>query len=172
MPWWVVLILVLAVITGVIMVIVKNLNHKRKLKDYERQLKLVPLLIHLPPSTDDIEKGGRDERDVNDEAISSATVMYNIIASTIKKKSMKTKLYGQRYFSFDIITVGKFVKYYAMVPAVLEETVKNAIVSSYPTARLEEADEEIIFKEGMTAANIAGGEFELKKRVCLSNRNL
>lgn len=163
MPWWVVLILVLAVITGVIMVIVKNLNHKRKLKDYERQLKLVPLLIHLPPSTDDIEKGGRDERDVNDEAISSATVMYNIIASTIKKKSMKTKLYGQRYFSFDIITVGKFVKYYAMVPAVLEETVKNAIVSSYPTARLEEADEEIIFKEGMTAANIAGGEFELKK---------
>ena len=164
MPWWVVLILVLAVITGVIVVIVKNLNHKRKLKDYERQLKLVPLLIHLPPSTDDIEKGGRDERDVNDEAISSATVMYNIIASTIKKKSMKTKLYGQRYFSFDIITVGKFVKYYAMVPAVLEETVKNAIVSSYPTARLEEADEEIIFKEGMTAAaNIAGGEFELKK---------
>ena len=163
MPWWVVLILVLAVITGVIMVIVKNLNHKRKLKDYERQLKLVPLLIHLPPSTDDIEKGGRDERDVNDEAISSATVMYNIIASTVKKKSMKTKLYGQRYFSFDIITVGKFVKYYAMVPAVLEETVKNAIVSSYPTARLEEADEEIIFKEGMTAANIAGGEFELKK---------
>ena len=91
MPWWVVLILVLAVITGVIMVIVKNLNHKRKLKDYERQLKLVPLLIHLPPSTDDIEKGGRDERDVNDEAISSATVMYNIIASTIKKKSMKTR---------------------------------------------------------------------------------
>lgn len=163
MPWWVVLILVLAVITGVIVVIVKNLNHKRKLKDYERQLKLVPLLIHLPPSTDDIEKGGRDERDVNDEAISSATVMYNIIASTVKKKSMKTKLYGQRYFSFDIITVGKFVKYYAMVPAVLEETVKNAIVSSYPTARLEEADEEIIFKEGMTAANIAGGEFELKK---------
>ena len=160
---WVVLLLVLAVITAVIVAIVKNLNHKRKLKDYERQLKLVPLLIHLPPSTDDIEGGGRDERDVNDEAISAATVMYSIIASTLKKKGFDTKLYGQRYFSFDIITVGKFVKYYAMVPAVLEETVKQAIVSSYPTARLEEADEEIIFKDGMTTANIAGGEFELKK---------
>ena len=160
---WVVLLLVLAVITGVIVIIVKNLNHKRKLKDYERQLKLVPLLIHLPPSTDDIEGGSRDERDVNDEAISAATVMYSIIASTLKKKGFDTRLYGQRYFSFDIITVGKFVKYYAMVPAVLEETVKQAIVSSYPTARLEESDEEVIFGDGMTAANIAGGEFELKK---------
>lgn len=160
---WVVLILVLAAITAVIVVIVKNLNHKRKLKDYERQLKLVPLLIHLPPSTDDIDGGSRDERDVNDEAISAATVMYSIIASTLKKKGFDVKLYGQRYFSFDIITVGKFVKYYAVVPAVLEETVKQAIVSSYPTARLEEADEEIIFEKGMTAANIAGGEFELKK---------
>ncbi|MBQ2637510.1 ATP-binding protein, partial [Candidatus Saccharibacteria bacterium] len=142
---------------------VNNLNHKRKLKDYERQLKLVPLLIHLPPSTDDIEVGGRDERDVNEEAISSATVMYSIIASTLKKKGFDTALYGQRYFSLDIVTVEGFVKYYAVVPAVLEETIKQAIVSSYPTARLEEADEEIIFKDGMTAENIAGGEFELKK---------
>ena len=163
MPGVSILILLLGVITGVIIFMVKNLNHKRKLKDYERQLKLVPLLIHLPPTTDDIEGGSRDERDVNDEAISAATVMYSIIASTIKKKGLGVRLYGQRYFSFDIITVGKLVKYYAVVPAVLEETVKQAIVSSYPTARLEEADEEIIFSEGMTAGNIAGGEFELKK---------
>ena len=163
LPNVVLLILLFSVITGVIVLIVKKLNHKRKLKDYERQLKMVPLLIHLPPSTDDIEGGSRDERDVNDEAISAATVMYSIIASTIKKKGLDVKLYGQRYFSFDIITVGKFVKYYAVVPSVLVETVKQAIVSSYPTARLEEAEEEIIFSEGMTAANIAGGEFELKK---------
>ena len=164
MPWWVVLLLGTVIIAiFVIAVIVKTFNHKRKLKDYERQLKLVPLLIHLPPSTDDIEVGGRDERDVNEEAISAATVMYSIIASTIKKKGYDTKLYGQRYFSFDIVASSKFIKYYAMVPAVLEETVKQAIVSSYPTARLEESDQEIIFKDGVTAANIAGGEFELKK---------
>ena len=118
MSGWVVLILLFIILSVVIMVIVKNLNHKRKLKDYERQLKLVPLLIHLPPSTDDIEVGGRDERDVNEEAISSATVMYSIIASTLKKKSLDTAIYGQRYFSFDIVTVEGFVKYYAVVPAV------------------------------------------------------
>lgn len=163
MPNAVIFVSVLLVIGLVILFVVKNFKHKLKLKNYERQLKLVPLLIHLPPSTDDIEVGGRDERDINDEAISAATIMYSIIASTIKKNNFNTKLYGQRYFSFDIIAVGKFIKYYAVVPAVLEETVKQAIVSSYPTARLEEADQEIIFRDGATAATVAGGEFELKK---------
>ncbi|MBQ6486532.1 ATP-binding protein [Candidatus Saccharibacteria bacterium] len=163
MSFWVVFLLFVLVVTGAIVFMVKKINYKQKLKDYERQLKLVPLLIHLPPSTDDIEVGGRDERDVNEEAISAATVMYSIIASTLKEKGIDTKIYGQRYFSFDIITVDGFVKYYAVVPAVLEETVKQAIVSSYPTARLEEADQEIIFKEGMDASVVAGGEFELKK---------
>lgn len=157
------LVLVSVIIIAVVIFLVKDIKHKRKLKGYERQLKLVPLLIHLPPETDDIEKGGRDERDVNNEAISAATVMYSIIASTIKKKSLESKIYGQRYFSFDIIATDGFVKYYAVVPAVLEETVKQAISSSYPTARLEEADEEVIFKDGATKDTIAGGEFIFKK---------
>ena len=37
---------------------------KRERKNYERALKMVPMLIHLPPSTDDIQTGGRDERDL------------------------------------------------------------------------------------------------------------
>ena len=33
----------------------------REAKNYERGLKMVPLLIHLPPSSDDLENnGGRD----------------------------------------------------------------------------------------------------------------
>ena len=163
MPLWVVLLLILVVLAGVVVVMVKIINHKRKLKDYERELKLIPLLIHLPPQVDDIEIGSRDERDVINEAVSGATVMYSIMSSTLKKANLNTKLYGQRYFSFDIIAVDGLIKYYAVVPAVLEETVKQAVVSSYPTARLEEADLEIIFKENSNAANVAGGDFELKK---------
>jgi len=72
---------------------VKILAKKRKAKEYERSLKLIPLLIHLPPATDDIQGGGRDERDVNEEAISQSTIMYSIIASTLKKESFNTKLY-------------------------------------------------------------------------------
>ena len=33
----------------------------REAKNYERGLKMVPFLIHLPPPGDDIDSGGRDE---------------------------------------------------------------------------------------------------------------
>ncbi len=77
----------------------------REAKNYERGLKMVPLLIHLPPSSDDIDQGGRDERDVTEEAISQAQVMYNIISSTATK-GFKSKIYGQRHISLEIISAG------------------------------------------------------------------
>ncbi|TWP14447.1 hypothetical protein EUA77_00625, partial [TM7 phylum sp. oral taxon 351] len=58
------------IIIAAIFVVIKMLKQKRKAKEFERALKMIPMLIHLPPSTDDIQGGGRDERDVNDEAIS------------------------------------------------------------------------------------------------------
>ena len=90
---------------------------------------------------------------------------------------MKTHVYGQKYFSFEIVAVDGFVKYYAVVPAVLTETVKQAILTSYPTARLEETEVENIFsRDGMddsggtedqyNAENfVAGGELVMKKEV-------
>lgn len=59
----------------------------------------MPLLIHLPPSSDDVEAKGRDARDIADENISKAQVLYNIIASTAQK-GFKSKFYGQRHISF------------------------------------------------------------------------
>src|SRR5215831_14627675 len=70
----------------------------REKKNYERALKLVPLLIHLPPMSEDIEAPGRDVRDITDENISKAQIIYNIIASTLQK-GFKSKLHGQRHFS-------------------------------------------------------------------------
>src|SRR5574344_403574 len=162
--WWVVIGIFLALIV-VIVLIVKYFNNKRKGKDYERSLKMIPLLIHLPPETSDIERGGRDERDITNEIISQATVMYSIIAGTIAKKSIKTRLYGQKAFSFEIVAKDGLIKYYAVVPAVLTETVRQAIQSSYPTARVEEEEIESIFADGSTASQIAGGELEMKKDV-------
>ena len=165
------------IITAAIFVVIRILKQKRKAKEFERALKMIPMLIHLPPSTDDIQGGGRDERDINDEAISQATIMYTIISSTLKKAGMKTHVYGQKYFSFEIVAVDGFVKYYAVVPAVLTETVKQAILTSYPTARLEETEVENIFsRDGMddsegtgnqyNAENfISGGELVMKKEV-------
>ena len=134
----------------------------REAKNYERGLKMVPIRIHLPPPSDDLETGGRDERDVVDEVLSEAQTMYNIIASTAMK-GFKTRLYGQRHISFEIVASDGLVRYYVVVPAVLTETIKQAISAAYPAARLEEVEMENIFSQQGKMQGVIGGEFELKK---------
>ncbi|MBR3229103.1 DUF87 domain-containing protein [Candidatus Saccharibacteria bacterium] len=160
--WVVVLIIVVALVLLVAIVFGAKISKMRKAKRYERGLKMVPLLIHLPPTTDDIEGGGRDKRDIANESVSKAQVMYSILSSTITK-GFKTKLYGQRHFSFEIIAKDGLIRYYAVVPAVLVETVKQAIQSSYPTVRIEEKLEENIFRGGNGVNAVAGAELTLNK---------
>lgn len=131
-------------------------------KNYERGMQMVPLLIHLPPAGDDTDGGGRDVRDVVDENISKAQIIYNIIASTAQK-GFKHRWYGQRHFSFEIVGVKGFVYLYAGVPVDMIDVVKQAIVSAYPSARLEEASEHNIFNEVGKLSGTVGGELNLKE---------
>lgn len=134
----------------------------REQKNFERGLKMVPLLIHLPPSSEDTEANGRDTRDLIDENISKAQILYNIVASTVQK-GFKSKFYGQRHFSFEIVGTHGFVHFYAAVPVALVEVVKQAIVSAYPAARLEEVAEHNIFSPVGKISGTAGGELTLKE---------
>lgn len=134
----------------------------REAKNYERGLKMVPMVIHLPPSSDDLQGGGRDERDVTEEVLSQAQVMYNIIASTAVK-GFKSKIYGQRHLSFEIVAREGLVYYYTVVPVVLVEVIRQAIAAAYPSARLEEVEEHTIFSEVGKMSGTIGGEFTLKK---------
>ncbi len=134
----------------------------REKKNYERALKLVPLLIHLPPMSEDIQSNGRDTRDLVDENISKGQVIYNIIASTYQK-GLKNKLYGQRHFSFEIVGNQGLVYFYAVVPLVLVDVVKQAIISAYTTAQIEEVAEHNIFNKVGKINSVLGGEFVLKK---------
>ena len=163
MPSWVVILIIIgAFVVLAATLFSAKIAKLRKSKRYERGLKMVSLLIHLPPPTDDIESSGRDKRDIALEAISKSQVLYSILASTITK-GFKTKIYGQRHFSFEIIAKDGFIRYYAIVPAVLTETVKQAIQSAYPTARIEEKREENIFAPRGTVDTIAGAELTLNK---------
>ncbi len=164
--WVVIIITVVALIILASIIFASRVSKLRKAKKYERGLKMVSLLIHLPPTTDDIEAGSRDKRDITNEVISKADVMYSILASTITK-GFKAKLYGQRHFSFEIIAKDGFIRYYAIVPAVLTETVKQAIQSAYPTARIEEKREENIFAPDSSIYTIAGAELSLNKEYYL-----
>jgi hypothetical protein len=134
----------------------------REQKNFERGLKMVPLLIHLPPQSEDTDASGRDVRDLVDENISKAQILYNIIASTMQK-GFKSKFYGQRHFSFEIVGSKGFVHFYAAVPIALVEVVKQAIVSAYPAARLEEVAEHNIFSPVGKISGTTGGELTLKE---------
>lgn len=134
----------------------------REAKNYERGLKMVPILIHLPPASEDVTSEGRDKRDLTEEVLSQAQVMYNIIASTATK-GFKSKLYGQRHLSFEIIAREGLVYYYAVVPTVLTDVVRQAIAAAYPSARLEEVVEHNVFSAVGKASGTIGGEFTLKK---------
>ncbi len=134
----------------------------REQKNIERGLKMVPLLIQLPPSSDDTDGGGRDARDVVDENISKAQILYNIINSTVQK-GLKSQFYGQRHFSFEIVGYNGFVKFYASVPVSLVDVVQQAIVSAYPSARLEEVAEHNIFSPVGKITGTTGGELTLKE---------
>ena len=160
--WVVILISVVMILIIGFAVGFSVLSKKRNAKKYERGLKMVPMLIHLPPTTDDIQQGGRDERDVTNEAISQAQVMYSILSSTLKK-GMSSNIYGQRHFSFEITAKDGFIKYYAVVPAVLTETVRQAVQAAYPTARVEEAKSVNIFSTVGGMNGVSGAEMGLKK---------
>lgn len=154
------------VFIGTALILIIFMQYKKTLreaKNYERGLKMVPMFIHLPPLSDDIERGSRDERDLTEEVLSEAQVMYNIIASTATK-GFKSKIYGQRHISFEIVAKGGLVHYYTVVPIVLVDVVKQAIAAAYPSARLEEVSEHNIFNEAGKMSGVIGGEFTLKKK--------
>jgi hypothetical protein len=157
------LVLLLAIASVVGPVIYMQMRTRaRELKNYERGLKMIPLLIHLPPSSDDTDVGARDVRDVTDETISKAQIIYNIIASTLQK-GFKAHYYGQRHFSFEIVGTHGFVYFYAIVPLSLSDVVKQAVVSAYPAARMEEVTEHNIFSKVGKLSGTAGGELTLKE---------
>jgi hypothetical protein len=163
-----VLFLVLSVIAFTILAVggLAVYYHMKKMyreqKNYERGLKMVPMLIHLPPPSTDTEVGSRDERDVTDETISRAETLYNIIASTTQK-GFKSKFYGQRHIAFEIVAHNGFINLYASVPVALIEVVEQAITSAYPTAQLEQVQEHNIFNEVGKTNGTVGGELTLKE---------
>ena len=134
----------------------------REAKNYERGLKMVSLIIHLPPSSADIEIGTRDVRDVTEETISKAQILYNIISSTATK-GFKSKFYGQRHISFEIVATKGLIHYYAAVPVAMVSVVRQAVVSAYPSATLEEVEEHNIFSPVGKISGTIGGELVLKE---------
>jgi len=134
--------------------------HERQ--KYERGLELIPLLIHLPPISEDIDGNGRDVRDLTDENISKAQIIYNIIASTMET-SFKNRYSGQRHFGFEIVGARGFVRLYALAPIDMVGVIEQSLTSAYPSTRLERVSEYNIFNEVGGINAVIGGQMNLKK---------
>jgi hypothetical protein len=156
-------IVVLLVIAGILgFVFMQYRKILREAKNYERGLKMIPLYIHIPPAGDDLEGNGRDERDITEEVLSQAQVMYNIIAST-STKGFKSRIYGQRHVSFEVVAHEGLVHYYVVAPVNMVDVITQAVAAAYPSARLEEVSERNIFNPAGKMSGTIGGEFTLKK---------
>lgn len=129
----------------------------RKSKDVERSLKMVPLLVKIPPQ----EVGSdRDVREVIKENISKAEGIFRLLSGISTKRS---QIYGQRYVSFEIIADGKQIFFYVAVPASLVTAVKKALASGYPGVQIEQKEDVNFFSKTSKISGVAGGELELKK---------
>ena len=143
------------------MAVFANKNKLRRAKAIERGLKMVPILIHLPPPSSDTAAGNRDVREVMREKTAQAEVLYNLIAGTATE-GFQSNFYGQRHIAMELVASGGVVHFYAAVPVALVSVVKKAVLTAYPGARLEEVEDHNIFnQEGRLAATM-GGEMVLR----------
>lgn len=156
------LIFLIVLIATVSTLFYLHTNKIREAKNYERGLKMVTLQIHLPPPSEDLDVGQRDNRDINEESIHKSQVMYNIISS-ISTKGLKAKLYGQKHLSLEIVASKGVIKYYVAVPFPLIGVIEQAVTSAYPSSRVEEMGPHNIFNEVGKMTGTIGGEFSLKK---------
>ncbi len=158
--FWLIIIAAVAV-TGPVLFI-KLRKNKQEIVDYERGIEMVPVLIHLPPTSEDTELNGRDVRDIVDENISKAQIIYNIIASTTQK-NFKNRWFGQRSFGFEVVGTRGFVYLYAAVPADMIDVLRQAVTSAYPSTRLEVTQDHNIFNESGGFGGVVGGELNLRE---------
>ncbi|MFI5240668.1 MAG: hypothetical protein ACHQUB_03090 [Candidatus Saccharimonadia bacterium] len=133
----------------------------RRAKSIERGLKMVPLLIHLPPPSSDTESNGRDIREVMREKISQAEVMYNLMAGTTTT-GFKSDFYGQRHIALELIANKGLIHFYAAVPVNLVSVIQTALLTAYPGAKIEEAEDHNVFNPLGKLAGTVGGELILK----------
>ena len=153
-------IVVLASAFVAFLLVRKRQRHNLNLR---RGLSMVLLRIHLPPVSEDVDTKSRDGREVIDENLSKATALYNLLASVAEKKGFKTSYYGQEHVGFEIIAKGSSVHFYAAAPESLVPIVRQAITSTYKSARVEEAEEHNLFDPEIASESVAGGHLILKE---------
>lgn len=150
--------IVLAFIGVVIIGVALFVRRSQRTKDIERGIKMVPLLLKLPPAETD--ESQRDDREKIKENISKAEGIFTLLSGLITKR----KLYSQRHIAFEIVARGEQIYFYIGVPAALTGAVEKALVAAYPTIQIDQALEHNIFSQQGKIAGVSGGELNLTQK--------
>lgn len=132
-------------------------HHRQRAKDIERSLKMVPLLLNLPPQEVD-DGAARDEREKIKENIARAEGVYSLLSGLSTNKRW---LYSQRHLSFEIVAQGEQIFFYVAVPVNLVAAIEKALVAAYPTIQITPAADHNFFSETGKINTVVGGEFSL-----------
>jgi hypothetical protein len=130
----------------------------RRSKDIERSLKMIPLLVKLPPQ--EVIEGSKDMRELIKEKIAQAEGVFNLLSGIATDKA---SYYGKKYISLEIVGEGKLIHFYIVVPASLVSSVEKALVAGYPDVQIEQAQDTNIFSDKSKIAGVQGGELVLAK---------
>ncbi len=132
----------------------------RRAKDIERSLKMVPLLVKLPPLS--VAEGqNTDSQTMVQEQIGHAEQLFAALSGIAQNK--KKGWYGQRHIGLEIVAYESELYFYVIAPISLLSIVQKALQSAYPAAQFEEVRDHNIFSDQSKIAGVSGGEFSLSK---------
>ena len=163
MGW--VFVVIISLLVGLLLALVGFVLLRRwqlQRHGYERSLRLVVLKLELPPVSEDVNTANRDFRDIVDENIAQAQVLYNVLAATADKSNFKTSYYGQRHFGFEVVAQAGLVNFYVITPKELIPIIKQAILSAYTSAKVAEVADHNIFSEHGQLDSVAAGQLRLR----------
>lgn len=163
----VVFVLIIMVVLTVAFFVVRRIF--RRAKEIERSLKMVPLLIKLPPA-EAAEASARDNRELIKENIARAEGLFNIVAAigSTKTKSfldymlglsaLKRWLFGRKHLAFELVASEGRIFFYVIVPVSLLSTIEKALLASYHDVQIEKCEDHNIFSATGKIGVVAGGE--------------
>lgn len=163
----VLLILAILVVAAIAFFIFRRIF--RRAKEVERSLKMVPLLIKLPPAEAN-EATMRDNRELIKENIARAEGFFNLMAAIGATKTkgfwdhmlglstLRRWFFGRKHLACEVVAVQGQIYFYVAVPVSLLSTIEKALNSSYPDIQVERREDHNIFSHLGKIGVVAGGE--------------
>lgn len=145
---------------AIIFLVFVFLRHLKSRNKLPRSLSMITLLVSVPREVRPVtEEAKKEEKEIISVAENMFTLFY-----AIRKRSLRTILFGHDYISLEIVNFKGLIHFYIACPRYLKEYIERAVHSQYPKAVVEEAGEYNIFKPD---SQVVGAVAKFRRRFYL-----